>query len=53
MVGVIDGFRWALGSDVPFNAAGLCASISVSALLLFSGVKYFRAMEINPCLLMP
>ena len=45
MVGVIDGFRWALGGSAPFNAAGLFTSLAVSGLLLFSGVKYFRAAE--------
>ena len=45
MVGVIDGFRWALGSSAPFNAAGLFTSLAVGLLLLFSGVKYFRATE--------
>jgi len=45
MVGVIDGFRWALGSDAPFDAMGLATSLAVTMLLLFSGVKYFRATE--------
>jgi lipopolysaccharide transport system permease protein len=45
MVGVIDGFRWAVGSNAPFNLSGLVTSITVSILLLFSGVKYFRATE--------
>jgi lipopolysaccharide transport system permease protein len=45
MVGVIDGFRWAVGSNAPFNVFGLLTSVSVSVLLLFSGVKYFRATE--------
>jgi len=45
MVGVIDGFRWALGSNVPFDIASLFTSLAVTALLLFSGVKYFRATE--------
>jgi lipopolysaccharide transport system permease protein len=45
MVGVIDGFRWAVGSDVPFNVSGLFTSIAVTVLLLFSGLKYFRATE--------
>jgi len=45
MVGVIDGFRWALGGNAPFNGFGLLASASVALLLLFSGVKYFRATE--------
>jgi lipopolysaccharide transport system permease protein len=45
MVGVINGFRWALGSDVPFDTCGLLTSLDVTALLLFTGVKYFRATE--------
>jgi lipopolysaccharide transport system permease protein len=45
MVGVINGFRWAFGSNAPFDTFGLVASLAVSALLLFSGVKYFRATE--------
>jgi lipopolysaccharide transport system permease protein len=45
MVGVIDGFRWAVGSDVPLNVSGLFTSVAVTVLLLFSGLKYFRATE--------
>lgn len=45
MVGVINGFRWAFGSHVPFDTFGLLVSLVVTALLLFSGVKYFRATE--------
>ena len=45
MVGVIDGFRWAIGSNVVFDKSGLLVSLAVTAILLFSGVKYFRATE--------
>jgi len=45
MVGVIDGFRWAMGSNAPFNTFGLCLSLAICTLLLFSGIKYFRATE--------
>jgi lipopolysaccharide transport system permease protein len=45
MVGVINGFRWALGSNAPFDTMGLSLSCLVTMLLLFSGVKYFRATE--------
>lgn len=45
MVGVINGFRWAFGSNVPFDTFGLFMSLAVTVLLLFSGVKYFRATE--------
>lgn len=45
MVGVIDGFRWALlGAPAP-NAIGLSVSIVVSLALLVSGLYYFRRME--------
>ena len=45
MVGVINGFRWAFGSNVPFDTFSLLASLAVTMLLLISGVKYFRATE--------
>jgi lipopolysaccharide transport system permease protein len=45
MVGVIDGFRWALGSNAPFNVAGLLTSVVVTVLVLLFGVRYFRATE--------
>jgi lipopolysaccharide transport system permease protein len=45
MVAVIDGYRWALGGSAPFNATGLLISLVVTAFLLFSGIKYFRATE--------
>ena len=46
MVGVIDGFRWAiLGKDVLIYAPGFILSIGLLMLLLFSGLKYFRSME--------
>lgn len=45
MVGVINGFRWSFGSNVPFDAFGIVMSLVVTMLLLFSGVKYFRATE--------
>lgn len=45
MVGVINGFRWAFGSDAPFDVFGLLMSLLVTTLLLSSGVKYFRATE--------
>jgi len=45
MVGVIDGFRWALlGAPAP-NTVGLAVSIVVSLLMLISGLYYFRRME--------
>jgi lipopolysaccharide transport system permease protein len=46
MVGVIDGFRWAiLGQDSAVYVPGLLLSIGIVALLLFAGVRYFRATE--------
>ncbi|HEX9045876.1 MAG TPA: ABC transporter permease [Verrucomicrobiae bacterium] len=45
MVGVINGFRWAIGSNATFDGYSVGMSLGVGALLLFSGVKYFRATE--------
>jgi len=45
MVGVINGFRWVFGSNEPFDTFGLLVSLAITTVLLFSGVKYFRATE--------
>ena len=46
MVGVIDGFRWAiLKGDAPLFWPGLLVSITLTFLLCFSGTWYFRKME--------
>lgn len=45
MVGVINGFRWAFGSNAPLDPFGLTASVVVTVLLILSGVQYFRATE--------
>jgi lipopolysaccharide transport system permease protein len=45
MVGVVQGFRWALLGRIGFPGAALAASAVVSALLLVSGAFYFRRME--------
>jgi len=46
MVGVIDGFRWAiLGSDVQLYIPGLILSILLSIFILFIGIVYFRKTE--------
>ncbi len=46
LVGIIDGFRWALlGDGVELYAPGLALSLLGSALLLASGVWYFRRTE--------
>ena len=46
MVGVIDGFRWAiLKGDAPLYWPGLLVSIALTLILCFSGIWYFRKME--------
>ncbi len=46
MVGVIDGFRWAiLGGDTPLYWPGLSLSLALVSLLLVTGVMYFRKTE--------
>lgn len=46
MVGVIDGFRWAiLGGESRLNLPGFTLSMSLVALLLITGIWYFRRME--------
>jgi len=46
MVGVIEGFRWAiLGNAFPVNWPGLVLSSLLVVLTFFSGVHYFRRME--------
>ena len=46
MVGVIDGFRWAiLGSDISFYLPGFLLSIGLVALLLMGGLWFFRKTE--------
>ncbi len=45
MVAVINGYRWALGYNAAFDLIALWSSLIVTALLLFSGIKYFRATE--------
>jgi lipopolysaccharide transport system permease protein len=46
MVGVIDGFRWAiLGKDILLYSPGFIISIGLVAVLFFSGLKYFRRTE--------
>jgi lipopolysaccharide transport system permease protein len=46
LVGVIDGFRWALlGGATPLDATGLAISAVLAAILLVSGIRYFRATE--------
>ncbi len=46
MVGVIDGFRWAiLGGESQIYLPGFALSLLIVALLLLSGIWYFRRME--------
>lgn len=46
MVGVIDGFRWALlGAAFPVHWPGFWLSATLALLILVSGVIYFRRME--------
>ena len=46
MVGVIDGFRWAiLGNDIAFYWPGFLLSMSFVALLVVGGLWYFRKTE--------
>ena len=46
MVGIIDGFRWSvLGGPNEIYLPGMMVSFCMSALLIFSGVWYFRKTE--------
>ena len=46
MVGVIDGFRWAvLGSSTTLYWPGILLSTILTLLIFFSGIYYFRRME--------
>jgi lipopolysaccharide transport system permease protein len=46
MVGVIDGFRWAiLGGESQIYLPGFALSLTLVALLLWGGIGYFRKME--------
>jgi lipopolysaccharide transport system permease protein len=45
MVGVIEGFRWAVFGQSRPDVLAICVSLSVIALLLLGGVMFFRRME--------
>jgi lipopolysaccharide transport system permease protein len=46
MVGVIDGFRWAMfGGDFNSHIVGFILSIVVSLILFFVGIAYFRKVD--------
>jgi lipopolysaccharide transport system permease protein len=47
MVGVVEGFRWALLGTDPAPGAILIASSLVAVLILIGGAFYFRRMEKN------
>jgi lipopolysaccharide transport system permease protein len=45
IVGVIDGFRWAICHNEPFYWPGFAVSLAVIGLMLAFGLRYFRRME--------
>jgi lipopolysaccharide transport system permease protein len=45
MVGVIDGFRWCVQGTGSLYLPGFAVSVAVSAVLFWSGVKFFRRTE--------
>jgi lipopolysaccharide transport system permease protein len=45
MVGVIDGFRWAILRDTSLNLSSFLTSLIVVSLVLVTGVRYFRQTE--------
>ncbi len=45
MVGVIDGFRWALLGNTPLYIPGLLASLLTVFFIFISGLWYFRKTE--------
>jgi lipopolysaccharide transport system permease protein len=45
MVGVIDGFRWALLGNTPMYWPGFVLSVVLAGLMLVVGVGFFRRME--------
>ena len=45
MVGVIEGFRWALLGQAQLNGLALAISSAVVMILLVSGLVYFKSVE--------
>jgi lipopolysaccharide transport system permease protein len=44
MVGVIDGFRWAIGGEAPLSLS-LGTSLAVITIIGVTGLGYFRRTE--------
>lgn len=45
MVGVIDGFRWAILGNVSIDPLGFSLSITLILILFLTGIRYFRKVE--------
>lgn len=45
MVGVVEGFRWALFGKTPFPASALLMAVAITVPLIVSGLFFFRRME--------
>lgn len=45
MVGVIDGFRWAILGEANINWLGFTLSVAITFFILFYAIRYFRKME--------
>jgi lipopolysaccharide transport system permease protein len=45
MVGVVEGFRWALFGKTPFPASALLVALAVTVPLIVTGLFFFRRME--------
>ena len=45
MVGVVEGFRWALLGKTPPDPVSMASSLSIVVVLLVSGLWYFHKME--------
>jgi lipopolysaccharide transport system permease protein len=45
LVGVIDGFRWAIHGGEPLHLQGFLISVAVTLIFLFVGFAYFRRNE--------
>jgi lipopolysaccharide transport system permease protein len=45
MASVVEGFRWALFSTGEFPVGGLMLSLSITSLILVSGLYYFKRVE--------